>query len=453
MRDPIEDLEGFNREGLTVDSLPAAEVRRRGDRMRRRHTALATVGGIAAAAIAIAVPFAVASSTGPDREVQPAPPTTEWRQTVPEEFPLADGLATDGVVEDAGVRELEQCAPDTWALAGAVDRATAASGDGVEGFSGRTLVVYADVDAAVDALARVRSTIARCSGDPAGRLTYSAAEEDLSVEDETLVVAEQAQLEDGSLSDLTLTRLSRTGNAVLLDQAYTSAAGDDVVEQVSRDLLEDSAVPRAALCVFAVDPCDLEVLLAEDPAASSGKLTGTIPDDFPLADGLPTESSQGGAFGLTGPGRDLAPIEPTVCSQTADGMPVPRDQLRAGWTSVSETRQRMLMTFGSVAEAERWAAAVRTLLGSCPEDDLGRGATRATALVPQELGDEAFTAVSRNEQDGEPAEGLIVQQVVRVGQAVLFLQRIDEAAEGGQVPEEVAATMAEESVGVVAAMS
>ena len=43
--DPLESLDNFS-EGLHVNSLPASEVRRRGDRMRRRNTALATVGGV-----------------------------------------------------------------------------------------------------------------------------------------------------------------------------------------------------------------------------------------------------------------------------------------------------------------------------------------------------------------------------------------------------------------------
>ena len=44
-----------------MNPLPASEVRRRGDRMRRRNTALATVGGVVAAAVFIGTPVALMS--------------------------------------------------------------------------------------------------------------------------------------------------------------------------------------------------------------------------------------------------------------------------------------------------------------------------------------------------------------------------------------------------------
>ena len=50
--------DGFS-EGMHVNPLPASEVRRRGDRMRRRNTTLATVGGVVAAAVFIGTPVAL----------------------------------------------------------------------------------------------------------------------------------------------------------------------------------------------------------------------------------------------------------------------------------------------------------------------------------------------------------------------------------------------------------
>ena len=56
--DPIKDLEDFNQQGLNVNPLPPSEVRRLGDRMRRRNAAFAAVGAAAAIAV-IVTPLAV----------------------------------------------------------------------------------------------------------------------------------------------------------------------------------------------------------------------------------------------------------------------------------------------------------------------------------------------------------------------------------------------------------
>ena len=51
MSDPFEELKNLGSEGPVVHPLPAAEVRRRGERMRHRRNALSAAG----AALAVAV--------------------------------------------------------------------------------------------------------------------------------------------------------------------------------------------------------------------------------------------------------------------------------------------------------------------------------------------------------------------------------------------------------------
>ncbi|MDN4173698.1 hypothetical protein QWY28_12125 [Nocardioides sp. SOB77] len=453
MRDPIEDLQHFRSEGTTVNPLPASEVRRRGDRMRRRNTALATVGGVAAALVAIAVPVGIAQSgADPRPDISPAPPAVAWLQEVPAEFPLTAGLR-GGPVGDAGVRDLEQCAADTWGLDRAVARADASVGD-VEGFRGRTLAVYADADAAAAALEGVRATVAGCAEDPAGSLGYTLDDEDTGTAGaETVVVAEQAELDPGSLSDLTFTRLSRDGNAVLVDQAYTTAGGSDVVEQASRLLLEDSALPRTALCVFAAQPCDLATVLADEPGGSAAP---AVPDGFPLLDGWPTES-EGGEFGLAGPTRDgLDVLEPEACGAVAE-VPEHTDLVRGGYSNPEDYRQRQLVTFATEEEADAYVDAVLAIFEDCIDLVVEDGSRRLTQLVTDVsgTGDRAGGAVTRYERDGEPIPGMSTLLVVRVGSAVLLATH-DTEGSGGLDPalasQEAFKAVVDESRGVIEAM-
>src|SRR6476620_11217103 len=94
MSDPIRDLEDLKHEGMNVNPLPAAEVRRRGTRLRRRNNALAAVGALAVVAV-IATPLAVVARggdhAGPGPVDTPSPTRTvqgEWLQTIPGDFDL-----------------------------------------------------------------------------------------------------------------------------------------------------------------------------------------------------------------------------------------------------------------------------------------------------------------------------------------------------------------------------
>lgn len=71
MPDPIEELENFASGGLMTSPLPAAEVRRLGDRhrSRRRNTLTAACAGIVAAAV---VPIVVLNHDGGSREPLPS---------------------------------------------------------------------------------------------------------------------------------------------------------------------------------------------------------------------------------------------------------------------------------------------------------------------------------------------------------------------------------------------
>ena len=86
MPDNVDDSFDHFDEGLPVNPLPAAEVRRRGDRLRRRNTVLATVGGVAAAAVFIGVPVAVVAG-GRRGAWQPHDPAPASPSPTPTPYP------------------------------------------------------------------------------------------------------------------------------------------------------------------------------------------------------------------------------------------------------------------------------------------------------------------------------------------------------------------------------
>ena len=110
--DPFESFK-TTMDASDLHPLPASEVRRRGDRLRRRNTAMAAVGGTAAALVAVGVPVALVQGGGDD-DAAPTPianqPTTQvttqvvaWRTEVPADFPLVQGLHEENKIGRAHV--------------------------------------------------------------------------------------------------------------------------------------------------------------------------------------------------------------------------------------------------------------------------------------------------------------------------------------------------------------
>jgi hypothetical protein len=264
MPDPIDELDRFTTPGLSMDPLPAAEVRRRGTRMRRRNHALAAIGGVAAVAI-IATPLALAASH--DRtDTTPPPikpsPTVTWVTEIPADFPLADGMPEGTLVDpQAPSGLLTVCGTDVGSVvsgAGAVDIAGATVEEaGSEGTEIRALALYSGAAAATAATDALRELVSGCATDPNGTGTTLVNEMSHSAvgNDASFVVTQQAQGSDGLLSDLTAMEVVRTGNAVYLASSHTTAGGAQVVTDELNRLSDGSAPVVNAMCVFSADPC------------------------------------------------------------------------------------------------------------------------------------------------------------------------------------------------------
>jgi len=272
--DPIEELRHFT-PGGDVDPLPASEVRRRGDRRRRRTNALATVGGVAAVA-ALVVPLSLAAR-GTDRSVpQPIGPSTAssspvpglaWRHRIPAGFDLTAlpaGTTFTYTAGDTGaVDPMRLCGTtvlDTGpgAEVPVADRRGAVHSEaGTGSASARTLALYPSAAAAAKVLGAVEDAVRACPVQhqhPGAPLVHDVVDTTLPVDD-SFVFTQQARMDARLYADLTVVEVARVGNALYVATASTSAGGPQVVDTEVRRLAEQSAPVLGEMCTFAAPRC------------------------------------------------------------------------------------------------------------------------------------------------------------------------------------------------------
>lgn len=435
MPDPMDELEHFTTPGLTMTPLSASEVRRRGTRMRRRNNALATLGGVAAAAI-IATPLALAA-TGDDADRTPPPatqPADGWKQQIPADFDIAALPAGAGFTFDAqgdpAIDQVQLCDETVFdttvddQVSGTAGATTEADAN-TDGGTGRTLALYADDDAAQAALDRIRQGVADCPVEeqpPGLPLVNDALDGAVPGAEDSFVWTNQAKDGD-SLSDLTVFEAARVGNALYLSFSHSAAGGEQVVGINAPLLLDQSAPVIDQMCTFSAQGCAPTQPDSTEGVEEPTGLTGTIPGSFPLEKGLPTDPQ--GGVGVEGPSHDLDLAAYNLdnnlqaCGVGPTDLPEATDTLYAGFRSPATGILRQLMTFESVADAETYAENLMAPFAACPEDADNRGVTKVYEVVGEDAGDQASSAVMRIEVEGEPGPGFQVVQVVRVGQAVL----------------------------------
>ncbi len=269
----LHDLDHF-KEGLpAMDLLPAAEIRRRGDRMRRRRSAL-VAGGVLAGAVVIGTPVLALSgngggagrdshlaTSGPSTQQTPTPtvPAAGWLTAVPAGFPLTAGFA-DETAEASSSLDGDPAVPAGCGTSfeGYTDNLVATYQGESEDRALRYLVVYRDATAAQQAMSQMRIAVATCGTKPIGRGTTQihgvVDAVDLGT-DEAYALTEQVQHDDGLVSELSLAVVGRTGNAIYVDYSFGSVGGDRQITDERRGWWRRSARPVEALCAFAVKPC------------------------------------------------------------------------------------------------------------------------------------------------------------------------------------------------------
>ncbi len=242
MRDPMDELEHFTTPGLTMDPLPAAEVRRRGTRLRRRNHALAAVGAVAVVTL-IAAPIALAANRTTSSDPQPVgpspSPSVSWVREIPADFPLAAGLPR-ATVQDRYEAQADADACDGlgWSPEGppaAVDVRQVVQTEN-EGGVDRALAVYADADGATRARLALEARVQECAAATEGK---PRSTEPVSNDASTLVYIDHVS----DAGDVFEHRVVQVGNALLLDTVYSMGGGDPTVIQRNLDTIGRLSAP------------------------------------------------------------------------------------------------------------------------------------------------------------------------------------------------------------------
>lgn len=442
MSDPDNRLSNFD-PGLPMNPLPPSDVRRQGDRLRRRNTIVAGVGAAVAVAL-IATPIAALS--GGDEAPEPAPDTdlaTEWVQTIPAEFPLDDMMGGEGSAIPAQVSDQEPygeivisaadiCGTQVWSAEDAADLLGAVWSNGVEGGEQRTLAVYADGPEAEAVVGSIEEELG--GGCSLGSQRMSTGVTPLFSEG-TLGWVETF-VRQGQPAGARVWQLTLVGNALLLDHMFVAQAG--AADQAASDLADRAAGVVDAMCVFSAEGCETPLPPPAEPVSVE------IPDDFPLAQGWP---DPGGDGAITGPDRDQEALQRLVCDELAPD-PAYADRLSAVYSAPEDYRIRQLTTY---ADADAAVAAVADIVGAyqaCPREAVDEvGYVTNYELQQLDIGGESWAILAKDTMEGGETPFGSTTIIVRVGRAVLLLEHGGHAGyPGGDAQDSIEATLAQAAV-------
>ena len=327
MPDLFDPLRGTP-DQLVRPPLPADEVRRRGDRMRRRRTLAAATGATLAVALVVGGGLALGgglttgsttvpappASRAPSGTAEPSPaptPDVDWLTSIPTGFPLADDLEKPVSSEE----ELAGPGPDVRvfdvpfrACGRSTDLGAPVDTLGVrhtmpEWFDGRVLQVYGDSTAARAVLEELVGLYDHCPKDvyegPPDTVAVTVARP-VPLGEEGYLVTRTFDTDGLRTTGLELLYVVRVGNALLVSNLSGEGGSSDAT--VARSIGEREPVVAevaAAMCIYAADGCGAG--WPSDPdAALEGALLG-LDDVRELTSALRTSWA-------VKPGGDLTPL-------------------------------------------------------------------------------------------------------------------------------------------------
>lgn len=326
MRDPFEELRSLTDEGGPVPALPAREVRRRGDRMRRRRNALSAVGAAVAVAaltsgglvvndaLTGATPAPAPASQAPSRPAgTPTPaetseaPAVDWVTEIPEGFPLAVGLPEPGGDVPEWTWSDKKSQPLSAVACGGDEQLSTDSrrADSLrvqvtppDASVWRHVILFEDDAAARQAYTDARSSAIVCAEmSPVGDDTEVTEARWEMTEDRRAghpVVQVRGRIyaagTETRVPGRVATQVVRVGNALLvarIDDAASNTEPDADEQQLAADV--DTIV--AAMCAFEAEPCAEPPAVTEVDAGATAEQTTTpavSPAETPAVEPEPT---------------------------------------------------------------------------------------------------------------------------------------------------------------------
>ena len=419
MPDPIEQLSNFD-PGVPVNPLPAAEVRRRGDRLRRRNTAVVG-GGAVAAVLLVAVPVAVVAG-GDGGEPQPAPPVglTDEVLLNADEVPARERLTPWRQVESEG--PVLACAPDGAALdpASSVRRDFAADvagapADQIPVSAVRTQVLqFEDASEARDSYGQAQRWVLGCPGG-----------DELAAKGVSKYTVELADGEgEWQRHDFYAPDICTECDAIRFDRMGVAQFGDRVVLvslaevggplepeglDATMERLFDAAITRAGGEITGGSASGEGS--AEPPSAAG---VDGVPLDWDLVD------MRGDGGKIYGPGPEargadeVSPCDEVVWPEAG----VDRSAVTTTGPEFVESRE--LVELASADEAVAAMERIRSAIAACPTEinelDPTSNPEQAWEVLPADTGYDSVT-FSLTYTDGLP--GGTIWQLTRVGRAIL----------------------------------
>ncbi|MBM0124656.1 hypothetical protein [Pimelobacter simplex] len=467
--DPIEELTRFGAElGRAGGDMPlsAADVRRRGDRIRRRRTAL-VAGGAALAVAAVAAPvLLVTGDGGPDRDLVTKDPARSGPLGPHDLLTDDDTVYRDGADWFANATS-ESTDQDTFHMCAR----SSLSGLGATAAFHREFVMRNTADPTVPVLgdhfveavaqfpdaasaAAAYDTIAGWVQDCAEQLVATDTPDYEAFEPrpvDTGLDDSEAQVVDVHYGPVPKD-IDESGDAAFIAETGLVRVGDRIAVLssvvVGQDYNFTDGTPVERMVPVAADRLQPGTAEPFDPAKAPGT---RIADDFPLTDGWPTTGNETDRP-ITGPLRGLDPIALVACDTSARE-PRRSDRLSAEWVDVEDVRYRQLTTYPTEDAAAEAAAAIAAVYEACPEGPADQDGTALRWEVRDvDAGDEAFAVLGWQQASGGPTPFGDTTLVVRVGKAVLVETRGGHAGNPQGREQEVVDAVSTDAAPVIDAM-
>lgn len=466
MPDPIDELENFD-PGAPMTPLPAAEIRRRGDRARRRRTTSIALGAAAAVAIVAsastlivgnrpdaAPPLSTPTSTPtptptPTGASEPGNPSTR----IPDEIDLTlnlpaneSGEAVRQVRGARGLAEVNFCESSQPLKGdGRVDSvSTGASGP--EYSELRELILYPELQGAERALDNLTDAAMDCPREESGPSSVTLHEVSTPALGEDATVVTATYETDSMLGPgAEIIQFVRVGKALLATSSYAEYDPQDL-DPVRADAALAVAPIIEQMCVFSTDGC------ADGDEPATPEAGTVIPQDFPLATGWPQRSEPGEEYGTTGPDSSIGIGDYSPCDAAPPAAEA-RDVLGADWRNPEDFRHRALVSFPDAERAIAYQVAFLSVFRDCPEEVGPDGFTYLTDVRRTAVGGESWAIARTVTYQGSPAVGLDVIHVIRVGSALLFDSTSNEGGAGSDRDAQVDAQVEEQIAGSAEAVT